>query len=269
MRPTVALALLLPLGMAHGQAASKDPGSLEFEVASIKPSSPDARGGMARPDPGGIRYRGTNLPLRLYIAACYRLRNDQISGAPAWLDSDHFDILAEAAKQSTVEEMYLMLRNLLIERCHMQFHLETKEMPIYALTVDPAGAKLARHDAANGGEPWIEQASPSLFHAKWTATSANMDIFAGRLARILDRPVVDQTGLTGDYDFTLTYTSEIPPDLPPTIRVNGQAVDVSTLDTSGPPIFQAVRDQLGLRLDARKGPAPLMVIDHIEKPSGN
>jgi uncharacterized protein (TIGR03435 family) len=87
----------------------------------------------------------------------------------------------------------------------VQFHLETKEMPIYALTVDPAGAKLTRHDAANGGEPWIEQAGTALFHAKWTATSANMDIFAGRLARILDRPVIDQTGIKGDCDFTLVY----------------------------------------------------------------
>lgn len=221
---------------------------------------------MARPDPGGMRYRGTNLPLRMYIAACYRIRNDQISGAPAWIDSDRFDILAEAAKQSTVEEMYLMLRNLLIERCHMKFHLETKEMPIYALTVDPAGVKLTRHDAANGGEPWIEQAGPSLFHAKWTATSANMDIFAGRLARVLDRPVVDQTGHKGDYDFT--HTMEIPPDLP-NLRVKSQAVDVSAIDTSGPTVFQAVREQLGLRLDARKGPAPIMVIDRIEKPGGN
>ncbi len=251
--------------LAYAQPTSKDPGALQFEVASIKPSAPDARGGMARPDPGGLRYRGTNLPLRLYLAACYRIRTDQIVGAPDWVDMDRFDIVANAAKQSSVEQMYLMLRNLLRERCQLRFHLENREMPVYALTVDPAGPKLTRHDAANGGEAWIEQGSEAPFHAKWTATSASMDIFAGRLARVLDRPVIDQTGLSGDYDFTLKYTMDVPPDLPADARVkNGQPID-----TSGPTIFQAVRQQLGLRLDAHKGSAPIMVIDHIEKPSAN
>ena len=155
MRLTITVAFLLAAAPALCQAPSKDPGSLKFEVASIKPSAPGGRGGMARPDPGGLRYRGTNLPLRLYMVGCYRLRSDQILNAPAWLDSENYDILAEASKQSTVEEMYLMMRNLLIERCHLKFHLENREVRIYALTVDPAGAKLQRHDAANGGEPWI------------------------------------------------------------------------------------------------------------------
>jgi uncharacterized protein (TIGR03435 family) len=249
MRLTITGLFLAALATAYGQSTSQDPGSLKFEVASIKTSPPDARGGMARPDPGGLRYRGSNLTLRLYLAACYRIRNDQIVGAPGWLDSDRFDIVANAPKQSSVEQMYLMLRNLLIERCHLQFHLENREMPIYALSVDPAGAKLTRHDAGNGGEPWIEQASEAPFHAKWTATSASMDIFAGRLARVLDRPVIDQTGLQGDYDFTLRYTLELPPNVSPDALVkNGQPID-----TSGPNVFLAVRQQLGLRLDARKG----------------
>jgi len=258
------LVILMAGALAGAQSPSKDPGSLKFEVASIKPSPADARGGGARPDPGGLRYRGNNVPLRMYIAACYRIRNDQVVGAPAWIDSERYDVLATAAKQSTVEEMYLMVRNLLIERCHLQFHFENREMPIYVLSTDPAGVKLTRHDAGNGGEPWIEQASDAPFHAHWTATSANMDIFAGRLARVMDRPVVDQTGLTGDFDFTLKYTMDIPPDLPPDAQKNGQ-----TIDTSGPTIFQAVRQQLGLRLEPRKGPAPIMVIDRIEKPTEN
>jgi uncharacterized protein (TIGR03435 family) len=81
----------------------------------------------------------------------------------------------------------------------------------------------------------------------------------------MDRPVVDQTGLTGDFDFTLKYTMDIPPNLPPEALVkNGEPID-----TSGPTIFQAIRQQLGLRLDPRKGPAPIMVIDRIEKPTEN
>jgi uncharacterized protein (TIGR03435 family) len=130
MRATITFAFLLVVaGLALGQAPSKDPGSLKFEVASIKLSASGGRGGMARPDPGGMRYRGTNLSLRAYMIACYRLRSDQILNAPGWLDSENYDILAVAPKQSTVEEMYLMMRNLLIERCQLKFHLETARCP--------------------------------------------------------------------------------------------------------------------------------------------
>ena len=265
VRLTITFAFLMGAALALAQAPSKDPGSLKFEVASIKPSAPGGRGGGARPDPGGKRYRGTNVPLRLYMVACYRLRADQILYAPAWVDSEPFDILAEAPKQSSVEEMYLMMRNLIIERCHLKFHLENRETNIYALTVDAAGAKLQRHDAANGGEPWIEQATVAPFHSKWTATAANMDIFTGRLSRMMDRPVIDMTGLAGGYDFTLTYTADPPSNLPPDAKIkNGEPIDLS-----GPTIFQAVRQQLGLRLEARKGPVPVMVIEHIERPSRN
>jgi uncharacterized protein (TIGR03435 family) len=158
--------------------------------------------------------------------------------------------------------MYLMMRNLIIERCHLIFRLENRETNIYALTVDPAGAKLQRHEAANGGEPWIEQESVAPFHAKWTATAANMDIFTGRLSRMMDRPVIDMTGLAGDYDFTLTYTADPPPNVP-------DAKHGDPIDFSGPTIFQAVRQQLGLRLEPRKGPAPVMVIERIQRPSEN
>ncbi len=91
------------------------------------------------------------------------------------------------------------------------------------------------------------------FHAEWKAASASMELFAFRLAAIMDRPVIDQTGLNGEYDFTLTYTMDWPPNLPPDAMVNGQPID-----TSGPSIFQAVRQQLGLRLDARKGPVQMI-----------
>jgi uncharacterized protein (TIGR03435 family) len=146
----------------------------------------------------------------------------------------------------------------------LRFHFDTKEMPIYALTVDSGGAKLTLHDAANSGEAWIEQGNDAPFHAKWTATSTSMELFAFRLASVMDRPVIDQTGLKGEYDFKLTYTLDLPPNISPTALLNGQPIDVS-----GPTIFQAVRQQLGLRLDGRKGPAQIMVIDHVDKPTDN
>jgi uncharacterized protein (TIGR03435 family) len=91
-----------------------------------------------------------------------------------------------------------------------------------------------------------------------------MDIFTGRLSRMMDRPVIDITELPGDYDFTLTFTAEPPANLPPDAKINGELIDLS-----GPTIFQSVRQQLGLRLAPRKGPAPVMVIERIDRPEGN
>jgi uncharacterized protein (TIGR03435 family) len=269
MRLRMTVAVLLTIGLARAQAPAQDAGLLKFEVASVKPSPPEARGGMARPEPGGLRYRGTNLPLRLYISSAYRIKGDQVVGAPGWVDTDRFDIEAQAQKPSSLDEFHLMTRTLLAERFHLRFHFETKEMPLYALTVDtgsPAtgGAKLTLHDAANSGDPWIEQGMDMPLHARWTATSSSMELFAFRLASVMDRPVIDQTGLKGDYDFKLAYTMDLPPNLPQNAMVNGQPID-----TSGPSIFQAVRQQLGLRLDPRKGPVQVMVVDHVEKPSEN
>jgi uncharacterized protein (TIGR03435 family) len=265
------VAVLLTIGLADAQAPTQDPGSLKFEVASVKRSAPEARGGVARPEPGGLRYRGTNLPLKAYISSAYRIKGDQVMGAPSWVDTDGFDIEAQAAKPSSLEEFHLMTRALLAERFHLKFHFETREMPLYALVVDASGAKLTLHDAANSGEPWIEQGMdvgasglPRPFHQRWTATSSSMELFAFRLASVMDRPVIDQTGLKGEYDFKLTYTANIPLNLPENAMINGQPID-----TSGPSIFQAVRQQLGLRLDGRKGPVQIIVIDHVEKPSEN
>lgn len=266
MKVTVAVLLTIGLGSSQqsAQQPAQKPGSLRFEVASVKPSPAGARGGMARPEPGGRRYRGTNLPLKAYISSAYRIKADQVVGAPGWVDTDRFDIEAQAEKVSSLEEFHLMTRTLLAERFHLRFHFETKEMPLYALVVDTSGTKLTPHDAANSGEPWIDQGSDMPFHARWTATSASMELLAFRLASVMDRPVIDQTGLKGDYNFTLAYTMDLPPNISPDAKINGEPID-----TSGPSIFQAVRQQLGLRLDARKGPVQVMAIDHVEKPSEN
>jgi uncharacterized protein (TIGR03435 family) len=264
MHLRMTVTVLLMMGLARAQVPTQDSGLLKFEVASVKPSPPEARGGMARPEPGGLRYRGNNLPLKAYISSAYRIKADQVVGAPNWVDTDRFDIEAQAEKPSSLEEFHLMTRTLLAERFHLKFHFETKEMPLYALVVDTSGAKLTLHDAANSGEPWIEQGMDMPFHARWTATSSSMELFAFRLASVMDRPVIDQTGLKGDYDFKLAYTVDLPPNLPQNAMVNGQPID-----TSGPSIFQAVRQQLGLRLEPRKGPVQVMVVDHVEKPSEN
>lgn len=232
----------------------------QFEVASLKPSDPGGRGGGIRPAPGGERYLATNVTPRLMLSVAWRVRPDQILGGPAWLDTDRYDMNAKAEKPSTVEELHAMLVNLVKDRFKLQYHQGTKEMGIYALTLDKSGPKLTPHEAESAGDPWIDVAQEVL-HQKWSAKFCPMDYFAWRLGQILDRPVVDRTGLKGGFDFSLNFTRDLPPGFPEGGLINGQAPD-----TSGPNIFEAVKNQLGLKLEGTKGEAQAIVIDHAEKP---
>jgi uncharacterized protein (TIGR03435 family) len=258
----VATALLL----AHTLAAqSPVPASLRFDVASLKPSAPGFHESTTvRMAPGGQRYIGENASLKLLMIVAYRLKADQISGGPSWMDSERYDMNAQAERQSSVEELHVMLQNLLADRFKLQFHKEKKELPVYVLAVDGAGnPKLQPHEAENAGEPWIDIGGKMLqttMHAK----SVRMDYFTFRLSQMMDRPVVDQTKLNGAYDFDLAFTRELPPNMSENTLINGAPVD-----TSGPTIFEALRKQLGLRLEAQKAPVDILIVDHAEKPAAN
>jgi len=257
-------ALLFSLALAFAQAPANPPPDLKFEVASLKPSPPDVRGGQIKPSQGGERYLATGVSLKLMMQVAYRVKADQIVGGPSWIDTDRFDMQAKAEKPSSVEELHVMLENLMAERFKLQFHRSTKELPIYAMTVDKSGPKLEPHDAKNSGDPWIDQAVDHLTHLTLTATYCPMDYVAFRLAQLLDLPVVDQTNLKGGYDFKLSYTRDLPPGISPDAQINGE-----TVDTSGPSIFEAMRQQLGLRLEKTRGQVEILQIDRVEKPSGN
>jgi uncharacterized protein (TIGR03435 family) len=237
---------------------------LRFEVASLKPSTGMGGGGGIRPAPGGQRYVANNCPIKLMIQVAYRVKADQIVGGPAWLDTDQYDMDAKAEKSSNADELHVMLINMLVDRLQLKFHHEKKEMRMYGLTVDKGGPKVKAHEAANAGEPWIDLAVEKFLHMKMTATSAPMDYFAFRLSQFMDLPVVDLTGLHGGYDFTLEYTRDLPPGFPEGGKINGEEPD-----SSGPTIFAAVKQQLGLELKAQRGPVEVIVIDHAEKPTAN
>jgi uncharacterized protein (TIGR03435 family) len=246
------------------QVPAKVPSDLRFEVASIKPSAGGQDGGGIRPAPGGQRYVANNCPIRLMIQVAYRVKAEQIVGGPGWLDTDRFDLDAKAEKQSNTDELHVMLMNLLADRMQLKFHREKKDMAMYALTVDKAGAKMTPHQAANAGEPWIDTAQPKPFHMMMTATFSPMDYFAFRLSQLLDRPVVDLTNLKGGFDFKLEYTRDLPPGFPEGGKINGEDPDLS-----GPSIFVALKQQLGLDLKSQKGLVDVIAIDHVERPAGN
>ena len=260
-RFTAAVLWTVPL---LAQPAAKIPSDLHFEVASLKPTEGQRPTFGIRPAPGGQRYEAWNCPIKVMIQAAYRVKPEQIVGGPSWLGSAPYDMEAQAEKPSSADELHVMLVNLLVDRLQLKFHHEKRDMPMYALTVDKAGAKLTPHQAANGGELWIDQASEKPLHIKLKATAAPMDYFAYRLSLLMDLPVVDLTGLPGDYDFALAYTHDLPAGFPPGGKLNGEEPD-----TSGPTIFAALKQQLGLDLKAQKGPVDVIVIDSAERPSAN
>jgi uncharacterized protein (TIGR03435 family) len=259
----LAIALTIaPLAQAQTPAAKKP--QLKFEVATVKPSPSGSRGGGIRPAPGGERYIASNITLKALITVAYRIRPDQVIGGPGWIDTDIYDMNAKAERPSSLEELHLMLQDLLADRFQLRFHREPKEMPIYALTVDKDGPRLTPHQAQSAGDPWLDMTFSPFPHTTLHAKFAPMDYFAWRLSTMLDRPVIDQTNLKGGYDFDLSYTADLPPGLQPGALLNGEQID-----TSGPTIFEAIRKQLGLKLEREKGPADTLVIEHAEKPVEN
>jgi len=264
----IAICVFAAAGLfAQAIQIGKAPPGLRFEVVSLKPSDPNPAPGSPRgirPDPGGERYQAWNCPIRLMIQVAYRLKAEQVVGGPSWLDSDGFDMIGKAEKSSNGDELHVMLVNMLVDRLQLKFHHDRKDMSRYALMLEKGEPKLTPHQAANGGDPWIDQTTEGFLHIKMKATYSPMDYFAFRLAQVLDRPVVDETGLKGGYDFEFSFTRDLPPGIPENARVNGQEID-----TSGPTVFAAMKQQLGLELKPDKGPVDVIVIDHIERPTAN
>jgi uncharacterized protein (TIGR03435 family) len=243
-----AMCVLAVLPAARAQA---------FEAASIKLSAGSGRGGgRSGPAPGGERYQASNTFLRLLIAEAYRVRFDQVTGGPDWIDRDRFDINAKAERPSKNPELRVMLQHLLADRFQLRFHRETKTMPVYELTAEKTGAKLRPPEAPNA-DLAFEQSPGAPHEVKMKGRSVPMDYLAWRLSRVLDRPVADRTSIAGAYDFDLHFIEEVAPEI------------VERLSSTHPTIFEALRDQLGLRLESRRGPVEILVIDRAVRPEEN
>ena len=242
-----------------------------FEVASVKPSKSTGgrvtmTGGPGSSDPGRISY--TNITLRRVLLTAYDAKNYQLPG-PEWLDTARFDITAKIPEGATKEQFQAMLRDLLATRFKMTIHRESKELPIYALVVAKNGSKIkpkpqdgastgdeqvagVQKDEGKDGFPVLSLPTAGLVietrngRARVTAKDVPLAKFADLLSGQVGRPVFNMTGLEGDYSFALYFTPE-------------------SGDSSEPFLFAAIQEQLGLKLEARKGPVELLVIDHIER----
>jgi uncharacterized protein (TIGR03435 family) len=241
---------------AHQPASTSTPAAA-FDVVSVKPSDPKDL--TMRIRPGKDSFTMTGASLKLIIMNAYDLHDYQIEGAPAWINSARFDILAKMDAPSTefppdgarshdweaeqkLEEV--RLQSLLADRFKLRAHKGTKEMPIYDLEVSKGGPRLEKSTENKGFRTNI---------GEFTCSDSSMDDLASLLSGTLNRTVVDKTGLTGGYKFSLKWTPDEPPN--------------PTADLPG--LFTALQEQLGLKLVPAKGPVEILSIDHVEMPSQN
>lgn len=277
------MAIALTLPPIHAQS---------FEVASIRPSDPKAPWGGIEMTPG--RFHASNISFRAIFKQAFGVRDFQIGNPPDWFNTQRYEIIATTEPTATENSINLMLQNLLADRFALKLHRESKEMQVYALTQSKNGTKLqpavgrgTDYSVPGCNQPVRDAATaadravcPPPDHAsadeKGGVRRKGAGIIAGTKASleqlcealsdvalngsyILDRPVVDRTGLSGKiYDFILTWTPE-----------PGQFGNNSTSDNAAPSLFTAIQEQLGLKLEVQKAQVEFLVIDHVEKPSEN
>jgi uncharacterized protein (TIGR03435 family) len=236
-----------------------------FEVATIKPSAPGMQGkGLTLRGPDVITI---NMSLSDLITFTYDLHGKQIIGLPAWAESDKYDITGrpEVPGQPSSEQVKSMIRKLVVDRFQLKFHREKKELSVYAMTVTKTGAKITKSQADPNGFPGLGFGRAPAGMSFNVMNASMAEITSVLQGSLLDKPVVDQTGLSEKYDFTLKFTPDAsqlvgfgPP--PPAAADNADAP---------PDLFTAIQQQLGLKLESTKAPADVLVIDSVEKPSAN
>ena len=253
-----AFVLLFAWVLTQSSAPAQAPA---FEVATIKPVDPAPKAGRFMRMQGTHRFEARNFTLRLLIAAAYDLNPRTISGGQGWVDSDKFEIHAVTPgdKAPDHDAQMLMLRTLLTERFHLTFHRRSEIFAIYEITVAKGGPLLAPSQTPEA-QP---QVTSVVYPDKMIMPARNATI--SDLARvmqraILDRPVVDRTGLTHRYNFNLEWA-------PDETQFGGEMPPMP--ESQSPPLLVAMQQQLGLQMRAVKGPVEAMVIDRAQRPSEN
>ena len=251
-----AASALVSLSLADGQEKSA---RLTFDVAVIRPSQPGVRGGGIKPLPGGNGYLVQNVPVKAMISLMYKVPGRQITDGPDWLNNEGYDIEAKADHAYSLDDLHVMFQNLLADRFNLKFHKEIREGPVYALAVAKSGSKMEVNESPQDFK--IPITSPDYY--VFVGTRVPMPYLCWWLEQQRlpeERPVINQTGLDKNYDFTLSFA----PDLPdiPREKLPGGLQD-------RPLLSDALQEQLGLKLQPGKGPVEYYIIDHVEKPSEN
>jgi uncharacterized protein (TIGR03435 family) len=263
VRQIAAVALIVSSAGVFAQAPASRPKFDAFEVATIKPVEHEAKSSRYITMQGANRFVEKDYTLKLLIAAAYNLNAKEIAGGPAWIESDHYDIVAVTPGEvrPTHDEQMAMLRNLLADRFKLTFHREQKEFSIYELEVAKGGPKLKASTAsADAPVALISTVYPQRMVLP--ARNATMSDLVSLMQRaMLDRPVVDKTGLSGRFDFDLEWA-------PDETQFGGE-VPIASADAPTAPLFTAIQQQLGLKLEATRGPVDALIVDEAERPSEN
>jgi uncharacterized protein (TIGR03435 family) len=273
-----------------------------FEVASVKPNASGGLDAYWQSPPGGGRVVIRNLPLRTIISWAYQLEADdeRLIGSPDWIRTEKFDIVAKAPEGVEVGGLLrvgpaapglLMIRTLLAERFQLEIHTEMRELPIYALMTANAGGRLGpkltpsdtdcdRLNAEIRAGRALSPPPPGTvapcrtwnFRNRFAHGAQPLAALTDVLSGLVRRRVVDRTGLTGRFDYELSWTpDQLPPaDSPDRIAVGGVEIDLTggvNIDPNGAALLTALREQLGLKLESARGPVQVFVIDRVERPT--
>lgn len=224
-----------------------------FEVATIKPSTSNEPNGNFRI--GDHRIYIENQTVNRLITFAYSIHEQQLIDGPAWFSTLRYDIVGQADIDGSpnLQQIQEMLRKLLAERFQLKCHREKRELSIYAITLSKNGPKFLKNEENPNALPG-QTGSRNDGRQLRRFTNNTMSDFALGMQDFLDRPAVDRTGLTGRYDFALEWTPE-------DLAANGA--------NPGPSLFTAIQEQLGLKLERVKGPADVLVVDSVAKPSEN
>jgi len=285
--------VLIPTFLTASVFFGQDAATPRFEVASIRPTSQAFEKVNVGVHIDGARVTINAFNLREYIRAAYNVKDYQISG-PEWVGTERFDMSATLPEGSRQDQVRDMLKSLLADRFHMKLHRESKDFPVYALVIgkgplkltesalDPESAdasKGAVNVAASGSRDGVtvnmgRGAYFAFANNKLEAKKLTTGAIAETLARFVDKPVVDMTGLTGTYDLTLNFTEEdyramlIRSAINAGVVLPPQALRVME-SASGDSLFSAIQEA-GLKLESRKAPLDVLVIDSIDKtPTAN
>jgi uncharacterized protein (TIGR03435 family) len=286
------------MNFAQTAAPSQANQQFRFEVASVRAAKSGTQNFMIRMNPGG-RFSASGITLKSLLEIAYDVKDAQVAGLPPWADSERYEIEAKPDETSLAAfnklprdereaAMRQMLQELATDRFKLSLSHETKDLPVYVLAVAKNGPKFRESafkppetlpDAPPGpgarpmhmGEhrEMIGEGMRINGRGELSATYGAMKMLVNVLSRIVGKPIVDKTGLTGRYDFTLKWT----PDeaqlaaMPGGPRRPGD--DAPPPDASGPTLFTAIQEQLGLKLEAEKAPMDVLVVQHVEHPSEN
>jgi uncharacterized protein (TIGR03435 family) len=261
MRKLILVAGLLAAGWVNAQA--KKPA---FEVASIHPSAPETRSVSLEFAPGG-RFVASNVPLRVLIREAYGIRDFQLSGGADWVSTARYEIVAKAGSDASRDQVRAMLQTLLADRFKLVVRRELKDLNVYTLGVAKNGPKLSEQGlkevkldegSTNRGVRFrgLGRVAGVMASMSQLAVTLSDTVLNGQA--ILDRPVLDRTGLTGVYDFKLEWSGE------------EQSADGATAtNPAGASIFTAIQQQLGLKLDSTKAAVEVFVIEQAARPTEN